>query len=66
MGTHKLEDVMKFWEVEKFTPEQTIGHILQHIQLLVERVEEVEARVLKLERRLREEGAGGAWRERGE
>jgi hypothetical protein len=63
MGTHRLEDVMKFWEVEKFTPEQTIGHILQHIQLLIQRVEEVEERVLKLERRLREERVGGSWTE---
>jgi hypothetical protein len=53
MGTYRLEQVIKMWETEKLTAEQTIGQILLHLQALAERVWE-------LERRVTQEGQGRA------
>ena len=42
--TYPLKEVKKRWEYELLTVEQTIGHLLQHIEDLQKRVEALEWR----------------------
>ena len=42
MASYPLEELLLRWETERFTTEQIIGHILQHLQ-------SHEKRLLKLE-----------------
>ncbi len=42
MGTYGLEGVMRAWELEKLTTEQTIGQILQLMGEFEERLRDME------------------------
>ncbi len=42
MGTYGLEGVIRAWELEKLTPEQTIGQMLQLLRDFEERLREME------------------------
>jgi glutamate 5-kinase len=58
MSAYELETVIRKWETDKLTPEQTIGQILLLLQDLSERVSYLEAR--QEERRRQGRVAGGA------
>ncbi len=45
MGTHSLDDLMRKWQHEHLTAEQMIGQLLQHVEVLYERLRLVERRV---------------------
>jgi hypothetical protein len=51
MATYELEKVIEMWRVEKLTPEQAIGHMLQHLLTLREQLKEVENELWELKRR---------------
>ena len=44
MSTYSVEHLLTLWKQEAITPEQAIGHLLQHIALLSERLRAVEKR----------------------
>jgi hypothetical protein len=56
MATCELEKLIEMWRGEKLTPEQAIGHVLQHLLALRAQLYEAEERLRELERR-EEEGA---------
>jgi hypothetical protein len=56
MGMHTLDDLKLKWQHEQLTGEQMIGQMLQHLEVLYERLRLVE-RTLNAERRAREQGA---------
>jgi hypothetical protein len=60
MGTYGLQNVMQLWELEKLTPEQTIGQLLQLLAEFEERLRELETRVS----RANGAGRGGGPQER--
>ena len=49
MGTYPLETIIREWAKGNLTTEQAIGQILLLIQKLQGRVQEVEARLFRLE-----------------
>ena len=60
MNTYGLAQVIKMWEVEQLTTEQTIGQILLLIREDRERMGEIERRVREIERREGESARGRA------
>jgi hypothetical protein len=44
MGMYSLEELMQRWYMEDLTTEQVIGQILQVLQELMKRVDELESR----------------------
>jgi hypothetical protein len=44
MGTYSLDELMQRWYTEDLTAEQVIGQILQVLQELMKRVDELESR----------------------
>ncbi len=44
MGTYSLDELMQRWYTEDLTTEQVIGQILQVLQELTKRVDELESR----------------------
>ncbi len=44
MGMYSLEELMQRWYMEDLTTEQVIGQILQVLQELMRRVDELESR----------------------
>ncbi len=52
MGTYGLEGVMRAWELEKLTPEQTIGQILQLMGEFEERLRDIERKYRRLNKAL--------------
>jgi hypothetical protein len=54
MNTYGLEQVIRMWEVEQLTTEQTIGQILLLIREDRERMNELERRLGEIERGDRE------------
>jgi flagellar biosynthesis chaperone FliJ len=50
MSTYELEKLLEMWQGEKLTPEQAIGHIMQHLLALRAQLYEAEERLRKLER----------------
>ena len=60
MNTYGLEQVIKMWEVEQLTTEQTIGQILLLIREDRERMNEIERRLREIERGDREGRGEGA------
>ena len=44
MSTYSVEHLLTLWKQEAITAEQAIGHLLQHIALLYERLRVVEKR----------------------
>jgi hypothetical protein len=57
MSTYELEKLIEMWRGEKLTPEQAIGHILQHLLALRAQLYEAEDQLREVKRR--EEGEGG-------
>jgi predicted double-glycine peptidase len=45
MGTYSLEELIKRWTKHDLTPEQVIGQMLQVLQELKQRVEDLEQRM---------------------
>jgi hypothetical protein len=52
MGTYGLEGVMRAWELEKLTPEQTIGQMLQLMKDFEERLRDIERKYRRLNKAL--------------
>ena len=50
-STHPLKELLPMWEHGKLTPEQAIGHLLQHQAALLQRIATLEARLNQLEKR---------------
>ena len=55
MSVYTIEEVVQRWKLEEMTTEQAIGQLLQHVQLLNERVGFTERRMDKLYRESRTE-----------
>ena len=53
MGTYSIETIIREWAKGNLTSEQAIGQILLLIQELQDRVQDVEARIFRLEQRNR-------------
>jgi hypothetical protein len=49
MSTYTLPEVLHMWDKGELTPEQAIGHLLQHHAALIQRLAEVEKRLRQLE-----------------
>lgn len=60
MGTYGLQTIVEFWELEKLTPEQAIGQLLQLMIELDERLSELEKRVRINERKARRASGGNS------
>lgn len=45
MAAYSLDELMKRWTADKLTTEQAIGQLLQQVQLLSDRVGELERRL---------------------
>jgi hypothetical protein len=52
MGTLGLEGVIRAWELEQLTTEQTIGQILQLLRDFEERMRDIERKYRQLSRKL--------------
>ena len=50
-STHPLKELLEMWEHRKLTVEQVIGHLLQHLAALGQRLTALEARLNQLEKR---------------
>jgi hypothetical protein len=57
MATYELEKLIEMWRTEKLTPEQAIGHVLQHLLALRKQLYEAEEQLREVKRR--GEGEGG-------
>jgi hypothetical protein len=44
-STYPIADLLHLWDKDKLTSEQTIGHLLQHVHELTQRLAEVERRL---------------------
>ena len=51
MSTYSIDELLHLWKVGRLTPEQTIGHLLQHIAALSKQAAEQERRLRQLEQR---------------
>lgn len=49
MATYPLPDLLSMWENDRLTPEQAIGHLLQTVKALAQRLAEAERRIRQLE-----------------
>lgn len=49
MSTYPAPDLLRLWSLNEVTPEQTIGHLLQHLVALTQRLAEVEKQLRFLE-----------------
>lgn len=45
MGTYGLEELIRRWFTQDLTPDQAIGQMLQVIQELTRRIEDLESRI---------------------
>jgi hypothetical protein len=52
MSTYPLADLLRLWSLGELTPEQVIGHLLQTLLALTQRLAELETRLRKLEQLL--------------
>jgi hypothetical protein len=52
MSTYTLPELLHKWDRGDLTPEQIIGHLLQHHAALAQRLNEVEKRLRQLEQSL--------------
>ena len=52
MSTYPAPDLLRRWALNEITPEQTIGHLLQHLITVTQRLAEVEKRLRQLEQQL--------------
>ena len=49
MATHPVPDLLQRWAKSELTVEQAIGHLLQHLLAVVQRLAEIEKRLHQLE-----------------
>ena len=52
MSTYPLQTLLNQWAKCKFTVEQAIGHVFQHLDAQIQRIQALEQRVRKLEQKL--------------
>ena len=52
MSTYPAPDLLRLWVVNEITPEQTIGHLLQHLVALSQRLADLEKQLHRLEQQL--------------
>ena len=52
MSTYPIDELLHRWKVGQLTPEQAIGHLLQHIEALTQQQAEHERRLRQCEQRL--------------
>ncbi len=45
MSTYSVEQLLTIWKQENMTAEQAVGHLLQHLALVYERVRVLERRL---------------------
>lgn len=57
MSTYAIEEVLQKWKLEEMTTEQAVGHLLQNLQQVSDRVSLVERRVETLYRERRADSA---------
>jgi len=50
-STYPLDELLHRWKVGQLTPEQAIGHLLQHVAALSKQVAEQERRLRQCEQR---------------
>ena len=51
MSTYPIDELLHRWKVGQLTPEQAIGHLLQHVETLSKQVAEHERRLRQIEQR---------------
>ena len=51
MSTYPIDELLHRWKVGQLTPEQAIGHLLQHLETLSKQVAEHERRLRQYEQR---------------
>ncbi len=56
MGMHPIDDLMRKWKREELTAEQMVGQLLQHIEVLYDRLRLLE-KAHNAERRAQEQPA---------
>ena len=49
MSTYPAPDLLRLWSLGEVTPEQTIGHLVQHLVTITQRLTELEKRLRQLE-----------------
>ena len=49
MSTYPAPDLLRLWSLGEVTPEQTIGHLVQHLVTLTQRLSELEKRLRQVE-----------------
>ena len=49
MSTYPAPDLLRLWSLGEVTPEQTIGHLVQHLITITQRLTEVEKRLRQVE-----------------
>jgi hypothetical protein len=64
MGTLGLEGVIRAWELEQLTTEQTIGQILLLLRDLEERIRDIERKYWQLSKKLPDQQPGAQSPER--
>jgi hypothetical protein len=51
MSTYPIDDLLHRWDRRELTPEQAIGHLLQHVETLTQRLAAAEKTIRRLEQR---------------
>ena len=54
LSTYPVPELLLKWQREELTPEQMIGHLLQHLLTLLQRLAELATQLRQLEQRLRQ------------
>ena len=49
MSTYPAPDLLRLWALGEITPEQTIGHLVQHLVTVIQRLTELEKRLRQVE-----------------
>ena len=49
MSTYPAPDLLRLWSLGEVTPEQTVGHLVQHLVAITQRLTELEKRLRQVE-----------------
>ena len=49
MSTYPASDLLRLWSLGEVTPEQTIGHLVQHLVTITQRLTDLEKRLRQVE-----------------
>ena len=49
MSTYPANELLRLWSLGEVSPEQTIGHLVQHLVALTQRLSELEKRLRQVE-----------------